>query len=60
MKIRAKESIHPDLIVLLWGGKSQAKIIQEMITVRNLGKVAVVFDKSITVAQFQTNARVIN
>lgn len=60
MKIRAKESIHPDPSVLLWGGKSQAKIIQEMITERNLGKVAVVFDKSITVAEFQTNARFVN
>ena len=60
MNTKSEESIHSKPVILLWGGKSQSKIIQEMITVRNLGKVAVVFDKSITVAQFQTNARFVN
>ena len=46
--------------ILLWGGKSQSKIIQEMIIESKIGEIAVVFDKTIRMAEFKTNARFIN
>jgi sugar O-acyltransferase (sialic acid O-acetyltransferase NeuD family) len=59
MNTKSEESIHSKPVILLWGGKSQSKIIQEMIIESNLGEVALIFDKTIRAAEFQTKARFI-
>jgi sugar O-acyltransferase (sialic acid O-acetyltransferase NeuD family) len=54
------KSISPKPVILLWGGKSQSKIINEMILESKLGNVALIFDKTIEVPEFETSARFIN
>jgi len=60
MNTKSEESINSKPVILLWGGKSQSKIIQEMITESDLGEVALIFDKTIRTVEFQTKARFIH
>ncbi len=46
--------------VLLWGARSKARIVQEMIRESASGTVAFVFDASLEAALFQTDATFIN
>lgn len=45
---------------LLWGGKSQARILDAMINELNLGKVEVIFDFTVDKLDFNTNAAFTN
>jgi sugar O-acyltransferase (sialic acid O-acetyltransferase NeuD family) len=60
MDAKSEKSILSRPVILLWGGKSQSKIIQEMIIESNLGDIALIFDKTIEAAEFKTSARFIN
>jgi sugar O-acyltransferase (sialic acid O-acetyltransferase NeuD family) len=46
--------------ILLWGGKSKARIIEEMIKEGDKGTVAIIFDSTIERPSFQTDAQFIN
>ena len=46
--------------VLLWGGKSKARIIEEMIRESNAGEVKIIFDNTLESPPFLTNAKFIN
>jgi sugar O-acyltransferase (sialic acid O-acetyltransferase NeuD family) len=54
------KSKSPKREILLWGGKSQSKIINEMILESKLGNVALIFDKTIESPEFETTARFMN
>lgn len=46
--------------VLLWGGKSKARIIEEMIKENEVGNVQIIFDNTIQSPHFLTTAQFIN
>ena len=46
--------------VLLWGGKSKARIIEEMIRESAAGDVKIIFDNTLESPPFQTTAQFIN
>lgn len=46
--------------VLLWGGKSQSRLIAEMLHELGIGEARVIFDTSLTSLEFQTQASFIN
>lgn len=46
--------------VLLWGGKSKARIIEEMINESAAGDVKIIFDNTLESLPFETNAQLIN
>lgn len=54
------QTISPSPVILLWGGKSQSKIIHEMILESKLGHVELIFDKTIEAPEFETSARFVN
>ena len=46
--------------VLLWGGKSQARLIAEMLKESNTGVVKIIFDNTLSTPSFQTEAYFLN
>ena len=46
--------------ILLWGGKSQARIIEEMIRESGAGTVEIMFDSTLEAPPFETGARFMN
>lgn len=46
--------------VLLWGGKSKARVIEEMIRETYFGDVKIIFDSTLEILSFQTNAHFLN
>ena len=46
--------------VLLWGGKTKARVVQEMLREADLGTVEIVFDSTLDAPQFETSATIIN
>ncbi len=46
--------------ILIWGGRSQARISQEMIHERGLGEVSVIFDASLPQLEFSSAAAFVN
>jgi sugar O-acyltransferase (sialic acid O-acetyltransferase NeuD family) len=46
--------------ILLWGGKTKARIAQEMIRESGLGEVAIVFDSTLKAPEFDCNATFLN
>lgn len=46
--------------ILLWGGKSKARIIEEMIKESNAGEVTIIFDDTLEHPQFVTGAKFVN
>ena len=59
MKINVELSSHPKSSILLWGGKSQSKIVHEMILENNLGEMEIIFEHNLEVLEFETTARFI-
>ncbi len=56
--IENTEAVKPE--ILLWGGRSKARIIQEMILEKEIGNVKIIFDNSLEMQMFQTDAHFIN
>lgn len=46
--------------ILLWGGKSKARIVQEMIRESAAGEVRIIFDSTLEALSFSTSAQFIN
>lgn len=46
--------------VLIWGGRSQARIVEEMLRESGVGETAIIFDNTLEKAQFETRATFIN
>jgi sugar O-acyltransferase (sialic acid O-acetyltransferase NeuD family) len=46
--------------VLLWGGKSKARIVEEMLKESGIGEAAIIFDNTLDTAPFETSAMFIN
>jgi acetyltransferase EpsM len=55
-----KQSLYQKPSVLLWGGKSKARIIEEMIKESSAGDVKIIFDSTLESLPFLTNAHFIN
>ncbi|VVN03111.1 NeuD/PglB/VioB family sugar acetyltransferase [Pseudomonas fluorescens] len=46
--------------VLLWGGKSKARIVEEMLKESDAGEVGIIFDNTLEAPAFETSAMFIN
>lgn len=46
--------------ILLWGGKSKARIIEEMIKEEDIGEVDIIFDHTIDAAKFENESIFVN
>ncbi|WP_454837913.1 NeuD/PglB/VioB family sugar acetyltransferase [Pseudomonas mohnii] len=46
--------------VLLWGGKSKARIVEEMLRESGIGEASIIFDNTLEEAAFETSAMFIN
>lgn len=64
MKISISENSHQDSEIypriLLWGGKSKARVIQEMIAESKIGEIKIIFDNALEKISFPTTADFIN
>ncbi len=57
---KTQQYIHQKPSILLWGGKSKARIIEEMIRESDAGDVNLIFDNTLESTPFRTSARFIN
>ncbi len=58
MSILASMNNEPQ--ILLWGARSQARIIEEMIKEEHMGQVKIIFDNTLEEPTFESKARFIN